>query len=117
MEYQKSSIRKCNISENLNFLQGGGGFKMKILYKKLLEEFTENYKVTAGYIDENINYALTIHEGDSIPVELMLLFIQNVSKMFSNIQISYQEKYQKKTFIRFPRVINDMTDLVINYLI
>lgn len=32
----------------------------------MLEEF-EDYKATAGYTDENIHYALTIHEGDSIP--------------------------------------------------
>ena len=51
----------------VNFLEGEGGFKIKILYKKLLEEFIGDYKATAGYTDENINYALTIHEGDSIP--------------------------------------------------
>ena len=55
-------------NKRINFLEGEGGYKIKILYKKLLEEFTKDYKATAGYTDENINYALTIHEGDSIPV-------------------------------------------------
>ena len=74
-------------NKNINFLEGEGGFKIKILYKKLLEDFTGDYKATARYTDENINYALTIHEGDSIP-----------------------------GFARFPQAINDMTDLISAYL-
>ena len=45
--FRKVLQGKCN-NKNLNFLEGEGGFKIKILYKKLLEEFTGEYKASAG---------------------------------------------------------------------
>ena len=118
-------------NQRLNFLEGEGGFKIKILYKKLLEEFTENYKATAGYRDEDINYALTIHEGDSIPgfpsVDAFIYLLRpQLEKLRDPIEETFQEVFQyidflsgkilEKTFTRFPQAINDMTDLVSNYL-
>jgi dynamin 1-like protein len=122
---------KCS-NKRLNFLEGEGGFKIKILYKKLLEEFTGNYKATAGYSDENINYALTIHEGDSIPgfpsVDAFIYLLRpQLEKLRDPIEECFQNVFQyldflsgkilEKTFTRFPQAINDMTDLVTNYLI
>ena len=118
-------------NKRVNFLEGEGGFKIKILYKKLLEEFTDNYKATAGYTDENINYALTIHEGDSIPgfpsVDAFIYLLRpQLEKLKDPIEECFQEVFQyldflsgkimEKTFTRFPQAINDMTDLVSNYL-
>ena len=118
-------------NKRVNFLEGEGGFKIKILYKKLLEEFTENYKATAGYTDDNINYALTIHEGDSIPgfpsVDAFIYLLRpQLEKLKDPIEECFQEVFQyldflsgkimEKTFTRFPQAINDMTDLVSNYL-
>ena len=118
-------------NKRVNFLEGEGGFKIKILYKKLLEEYTENYKATAGYTDENINYALTIHEGDSIPgfpsVDAFIYLLRpQLEKLKDPIEECFQEVFQyldflsgkimEKTFTRFPQAINDMTDLVSNYL-
>ena len=118
-------------NKRVNFLEGEGGFKIKILYKKLLEEFTENYKATAGYTDENINYALTIHEGDSIPgfpsVDAFIYLLRpQLEKLKDPIEECFQEVFQyldflsgkimEKTFTRFPQAVNDMTDLVSNYL-
>ena len=115
-----------------NFLEGEGGFKIKILYKKLLEEFAGDYKATAGYTDENINYALTIHEGDSIPgfpsVDAFIYLLRpQLEKLKDPIEECFQEVFQyldflsgkimEKTFTRFPQAINDMTDLVSNYLV
>ena len=114
-----------------SFLEGEGGFKIKILYKKLLEEFTGNYKATAGYRDEDINYALTIHEGDSIPgfpsVDAFIYLLrQQLEKLKDPIEECFQEVFQyldflsgkilEKTFTRFPQAVNDMSDLVSNYL-
>ena len=114
-----------------NFLEGEGGFKIKILYKKLLEEFTENYKATAGYRDEDINYALTIHEGDSIPgfpsVDAFIYLLRpQLEKLKDPIEECFQEVFQyldflsgkilEKTFTRFPQAVNDMSDLDSNYL-
>ena len=119
-------------NKRLTFLEGEGGFKIKILYKKLLEEFTGNYKATAGYTDENINYALTIHEGDSIPgfpsVDAFIYLLRpQLEKLKDPIEECFQNVFQyldflsgkilEKTFTRFPQAINDMTDLVTNYLI
>ena len=130
--FRKVLQGKCNTNKNLNFLEGEGGFKIKILYKKLLEEFTGNYKATAGYTDENINYALTIHEGDSIPgfpsVDAFIYLLRpQLEKLKDPIEECFQNVFQyldflsgkilEKTFIRFPQAINDMTDLVTNYLI
>ena len=119
-------------NKRLSFLDGEGGFKIKILYKKLLEEFTGEYKATKGYSDENINYALTIHEGDSIPgfpsVDAFIYLLRpQLEKLRDPIEECFQNVFQyldflsgkilEKTFTRFPQAINDMTDLVTNYLI
>ena len=118
-------------NKRVNFLEGEGGFKIKILYKKLLEEFTGDYKATAGYTDENINYALTIHEGDSIPgfpsVDAFIYLLRpQLEKLKDPIEECFQEVFQyldflsgkilEKTFTRFPQAVNDMSDLVSNYL-
>jgi len=119
-------------NKRLTFLEGEGGFKIKILYKKLLEEFTGDYKATKGYTDENINYALTIHEGDSIPgfpsVDAFIYLLRpQLEKLRDPIDECFQNVFQyldflsgkilEKTFTRFPQAINDLTDLVSNYLI
>ena len=119
-------------NKRLSFLDGEGGFKIKILYKKLLEDFTGDYKATKGYTDENINYALTIHEGDSIPgfpsVDAFIYLLRpQLEKLKDPIEECFQNVFQyldflsgkilEKTFTRFPQAVNDMTDLVTNYLI
>ena len=119
-------------NKRLSFLDGEGGFKIKILYKKLLEQFTGDYKATKGYTDENINYALNIHEGDSIPgfpsVDAFIYLLRpQLEKLRDPIEECFQSVFQyldflsgkilEKTFTRFPQAINDMTDLVTNYLI
>ena len=38
-------------NKRVNFLEGEVGFKIKILYKILLKELTDNYKATAGYTE------------------------------------------------------------------
>ena len=119
-------------NKRLNFLEGEGGFKIKILYKKLLEEFTGDYKATARYTDENINFALTIHEGDSIPgfpsVDAFIYLLRpQLEKLKDPIEECFQEVFQhidflsgkilEKVFTRFPQAVNDISDLVSNYLI
>ena len=119
-------------NKRLTFLEGEGGFKIKILYKKLLEEFTGDYKATNGYSDEDINYALTIHEGDSIPgfpsVDAFIYLLRpQLEKLREPIEECFNNVFQyldflsgkilEKTFIRFPQAINDLTDLVTNYLL
>ena len=119
-------------NKRLSFLEGEGGFKIKILYKKLLEEFTGDYKATKEYTDETINYALTIHEGDSIPgfpsVDAFIYLLRpQLEKLREPIEECFNNVFQyldflsgkilEKTFTRFPQAINDLTDLVTNYLL
>ena len=119
-------------NKRLAFLKDEGGYKIKILYKKLLDEFTGDYKATAGYTDENINYALTIHEGDSIPgfpsVDAFTYLLKpQLEKLKEPIEECFAEVYQyidflsgkilERTFARFPQIINDMGDFINNFLI
>ena len=118
-------------NKRLAFLEGEGGFKIKLLYKKLLDNFTGDYKATAGYSDKDIDYALTIHEGDSIPgfpsVDAFIYLLKpQLEKLKEPIEECFQNVFQyldllsgkilEKTFTRFPQAINDLTDLVTNYL-
>ena len=120
-------------NKRLAFLEGEGGFKIKMLFKKLLEQFTgTDYKATKEYSDEKIDYALTIHEGDSIPgfpsVDAFIYLLRpQLEKLKEPIDDIFNEVFQyidflsgkilEKTFTRFPQAVNDMTDLVTNYLI
>ena len=122
---------KCNY-KRLKFLENEGGYKIKILYKKLLENYTGDYKATVDYKDEDINNALTIHEGDSIPgfpsVDAFIYLLRpKLEKLKDPIEECFQKVFQyldflsgtilEKTFTRFPQAINELTDLVTNYLI
>ena len=119
-------------NKKLSFLKDEGGYKIKMLYKRLLEEFTGDYKATAGYKDEDIQYALTVHEGDSIPgfpsVDAFIyLLTPQLEKLKEPIEECFQEVYNyiemlsgkilEKTFQRFPQIINDMGDFINTFLV
>ena len=118
-------------NKRLSFLKDEGGYKIKIIYKKLLEDYTKDFKATAGYTDDNINYALTIHEGDSIPgfpsVDAFTYLLKpQLERLREPIEEMFNEIYQyidflsgkilEKTFARFPQIINDMGDFINNFL-
>ena len=119
-------------NKRLSFLDGEGGFVIKKFYKNLLKDFTGDYKATTKYSDEDIDNALTIHEGDSIPgfpsVDAFIYLLRpQLEKLKDPIEDCFQDTFQyidflsgkilEKTFTRFPQAINDMTDLVTNYLL
>ena len=118
-------------NKKLSFLNGEGGYKIKILYKKLLEEFTGNYNATAEYTDEDINYAFTIY-GDFMPgfpsIDCFIYLLRPqleklrkpIEEFFSNIfqYIEFlSEKILEKTFANFQNVIKDINSLITDYLI
>ena len=124
------NILQGKYNNRMSFLKDEGGYKIKILYSKLLEEFTGDYKATKGYTDDNIKYALTIHEGDSIPgfpsVDAFIYLLKpQLEKLRDPIEETFQSIYQyldllsskilEKTFSRFPQAINDMGELISNY--
>ena len=99
--------------------------------KTLLDEFTGDYKATQNYSDEHINYALTIHEGDSIPgfpsVDAFFYLLrpqlemlkEPINECFSNVYSYLEElaeKIMEKAFSRFPRLVEDMGELITNFL-
>ena len=99
-------------NKRLSFLDGEGGFKIKILYKKLLEEFTGDYKATAGFpsVDAFIYLLRPQLEKLKDPIE------ECFNEVFQYIDF-LSGKILEKTFTRFPQAVNDMSDLVSNYLI
>ena len=114
-----------------SYLKNEGGFKIKVLFKKLLNEFSGDYKATAKYTDEDVNYALTIHEGESIPgfpsidafyyllrPQLELLR-EPINETFNEV-FSYLEYLAsiilEKSFARFPQIVSDVNELVNQFL-
>ena len=123
---------KYSAGKRLSFLDDEGGYKIKAKFSKLLEEFTGDYKATKNYTNDDIDYALTIHEGDSIPgfpsVDAFIYLLRpQLEKLKDPIEECFTEVFQyldflsgkilEKTFTRFPQAINDMSDLVSNYLL
>jgi len=130
-ETYKNVLKGKYDSKRLSFVKDEGGYKVKALFKDLLAEFTGDYKATAGYTDEYISYALTIHEGDSIPgfpsidafYYLLKPELEKLKEPITECLISvfqYLEslssKILEKSFQRFPRIIDDVNDFVTNFL-
>lgn len=125
------NILEGKYNDKMHFLDGEGGYKIKMLYKKLLEEFTGDYKATAEYSDENIIYALTVHEGHSMPgfpsLDAFIFLLrphleklkEPIEDCFSNV-FEYLEflsqKILEKVFTKFPSAISDISNLVSSYL-
>jgi hypothetical protein len=112
-------------------LEDEGGYKIKILFKKLLENFSDKYRCTKGYTDEEINRALITHEGDSIPgfpsvnafwfllrPQLNLLK-EPINECFNN-SFGYLDtlaaKILEKTFTRFPQMVDEVGEIITRYL-
>ena len=66
-EIFKHILRGKYDPKRAGYLRDEGGYKVKAIFKNLLEEYTGDYNVTDSYSDADINYAFQSHEGDSIP--------------------------------------------------
>jgi len=130
-ETYKNVLKGKYDSRRLSYVKDEGGYKVKALFKDLLGEYTDDYRATGRYSDDNINYALTIHEGDSIPgfpsVDAFYYLLKpELEKLRDPIQeclisvFQYLEilsgKILEKTFQRFPRIIDDVNDFVAKFL-
>ena len=117
--------------KRLSFLEDEGGYKIKILFKKLLDNFSEKYRCTKGYTDDEIDKALITHEGDSIPgfpsvnafwyllrPQLNLLK-EPINECFNN-SFGYLDtlaaKILEKTFTRFPQMVDEVGEIITRYL-
>ncbi len=130
-ETYKNVLKGKYDSKRLSFVKDEGGYKIKALFKDLLADYTGDYRATGGYKDEYISYALTIHEGDSIPgfpsidafyyllkPELEKLrdpITECLVQVFQYLEM-LSTKILEKSFLRFPRIIDDMNDFVTKFL-
>jgi hypothetical protein len=112
-------------------LKDEGGYKIKEYFRGLLDEYTGKYQATEKYSDEYINYALQVHEGDSIPgfpsIDAFYFLLkprleelkEPIQECLANV-FSYMELLSSKildvTFQRFPKIIDDMNEFVTKFL-
>jgi GTP-binding protein EngB required for normal cell division len=130
-ESYKNILKGKYESKRLLMLKDEGGYKIKEYFRTLLDEYTGRYQATEKYSDEYINYALTVHEGDSIPgfpsIDAFYFLLkpkleelrEPIQECLSNV-FAYMEYLSTKildvTFQRFPKVIDDMNEFVTKFL-
>ena len=118
-------------SKRQAYFKDEGGYKIKALFKNLLDEYTGDYKATADYSDDDIDYALTIHEGDSIPgfpsVDAFYYLLrpkleelrEPINECFNEVY-SYLEMLAQKvldrSFTRFPQATSEIGELVNQFM-
>jgi len=130
-ETYKNVLKGKYDSKRMSYVKDEGGYKIKACFKDLLSDYTGEYKATAQYTDDNISYALTIHEGDSIPgfpsIDAFYYLLRpELDKLREPIMeclvtvFQYLEmlstKILEKSFQRFPRIIDDVNDFVTRFL-
>ena len=114
------------------YLRDEGGFKIKVIFKNLLSEFTGDYVATESYSDADINYAFQLHSSESIPGFLSVDAFYSLLKpkleqlkepiyeCFTNVY-SYLEmlstKILERTFSRYPKIISTIAEFVNKFLI
>lgn len=130
-ESYKNVIKGKYDSKRLSNLQDEGGYKIKAMFKDLLSEYTGDYRATKEHSDESISYALTIHEGDSIPgfpsVDAFYYLLKpELEKLRDpvfdclnetyNYMESLSQKILEKTFFKFPNIIFIVKEMVFEFL-
>ena len=125
------NILQGKLNKNINFLKDEGGFKIRKLYEKLLQNYTENYNFISKYKDEQINDIINKHEGHSIPgfpsLNAFLDLIEpEFKKLKKPIDECFESIYQYLTFLskkildkvfqNFPKELNYLNEIINNYL-
>ena len=130
-ETYKNVIKGKYDSKRLSNLQDEGGYKIKAMFKDFLSEYTGDYRATKEYSDDNIAYALTIHEGDSIPgfpsVDAFFYLLKPELEKFRepvfdclnetyNYMEALSQKILDKAFFKFPNIIFQVKEMVFEFL-
>ena len=131
-EIFKHILRGKYDPKRAGYLRDEGGYKIKAMFKNLLDEYSGDYLATESYTDAYIDNAITMHSGESIPgfpsVDVFLYLLkpkleqvkQPVSDCFSNVY-SYLEmlsnKILEKTFSRFPKIVSSISEFVNQFLV
>ena len=104
-----------------------GGAKIKMLLENLYREFTGKYRATKDLTDLDIEKAIIMHEGDSLPgfpsVDVFVYLITPELKKLADPALDLlaechlyieqlAEEIAQKVFSRFPGVVNDIMEIV-----
>ena len=131
-EIFKHILRGKYDPKRAGYLRDEGGYKVKAIFKNLVDEYTGDYNVTDSYTDADIDYAFQSHSGDSIPgfpsVDAFYFLLkpkleqlkEPVNECYTNVY-SYLEmlsnKILEKTFSRYPKMITPMSEFINKFLI
>ena len=128
----KHILRGKYEAKRAGYLRDEGGFKIKAIFKGLLEEYTGEYQATQSYSDADIDYAIQLHSGESIfgfPSVNVFSYLlkpkleqlkEPCNECFSNVY-SYLEMFSNKilerVFTRYPKMISSISELANKFLI
>ena len=131
-EIFKHILRGKYDPKRAGYLRDEGGFKIKAIFKGLLEEFTGDYQVTHDVSDADIDYAIKLHSGDSIfdfrSVNVFLYLLkpkleqlkEPCIECYNNVY-SYLEmlsnKILERVFNRYPKMISNISELANKFLL
>jgi hypothetical protein len=110
-----------------------GGALIKLLLSELYQEYSDqSYKVTSGVSDKDIQKAIDMHQGDSIPgfpsVNAFMYLLSNpleklrdpakecVNQVFENLRIIATNIIQN-VFIRFPEIADEIIEIADEYFV
>lgn len=103
-----------------------GGATIKLSFNSLLQDYAENYQATKDYTDEDIQKAIAMHEGDSMPgfpsVDVFVYLMQSQLDKLRGPVIdclveihSYLEGLAhsiiRKLFYRFPTLVSEICNI------
>ena len=131
-EIFKHILRGKYDSKRAGYLRDEGGFKVKAIFKGLLEEYTGDYQATQSYSDGDIDYAIQLHSGESIfgfPSVYAFSYLlkpkleqlkEPCYECFSNVY-SYLEmlsnKILERVFNRYPKMISTVSEFANKFLL
>ena len=131
-EIFKHILRGKYDPKRAGYLRDEGGYKIKVIFKDLLAQYTGDYNATDGYSDADIDYAIQLHSGESIfrflSVNVFAYLLKPKLEMlkepcnecFSNVY-SYLEmlsnKILERVFSRFPKMISSISELSNKFLL
>ena len=108
------------------------GTDIKLIFRNLLMNFTGDYRATSSYSEDEIQKAITMHEGDSIPgfpsVDAFIYLIQPQLELLKDPVIeclmsvySHLETLAhtiiERVFYRFPPIVGDLSEVVTGVLV
>lgn len=125
------NVLKGKYDRKRTFLNDEGGYKIKEFFTSLLDKYTGDYKATSGYTDGDIEEALTVHEGDSIPgfpsvdaffyllrpqLEKLQEPIEDCFNDVFNYLKGLSDKILEYAFARFPMALSDIGEIINEFL-